>query len=94
VAVSVATFLAGQSTLDKIIGGFAISDTPADVAQQLDALSADTNVTSITLTGGGVQSTLASRRPWRSRAPISGSRVRKDTTLLSRCRTPRPTSRA
>ena len=53
-AVSVATFLADQSTLDKIIGGFTISDTAANVAQNLDALSNDTNVTSIALTDGGV----------------------------------------
>ena len=54
VAVSVATFLADQSTLDKIVGGFTISDTASDVAQNLDALSNDTNVTSIALTGGAV----------------------------------------
>ncbi len=59
VVVSVATFLADQPTLDKIVGGFAISDTAADVAQNLDALraalSAGTNITSIALTDGGVQ---------------------------------------
>ena len=54
VVVSAATFLADQSTLDKIVGGFAISDTAADVAQNLDALNADTNITSIALTDGGV----------------------------------------
>jgi hypothetical protein len=54
VAASVATFLADQSTLDKITGGFTISDTAAAVAQNFDALSKDTNVTSITLTDGGV----------------------------------------
>ena len=58
VVVSVATFLADQSALDKIVGGFAISDTAADVAQNLDALtaalSAGTNITSIALTDGGV----------------------------------------
>jgi hypothetical protein len=53
VAVSTATFLADRSTLDKIVGGFAISDTAADVAQNLDALNADTNVSSIALTDGG-----------------------------------------
>ena len=54
VVVSAATFLADQSTLDKIAGGFAISDTAADVAQNLDALNGDANITSITLTDGGV----------------------------------------
>ena len=54
VAVSVSTFFAYQKTLDKIVGGFAISGTAANVAQNLDALNADTNVTSIALTDGGV----------------------------------------
>ena len=53
VAVSASTFLAYQPALDKIVGGFAISDTAADVAQNLDALNADTNITSIALTDGG-----------------------------------------
>jgi hypothetical protein len=51
--VSTSTFLADQSTFDKIIGGFAIADTASDVFQNLDALSADPNVTSIELTDGG-----------------------------------------
>jgi hypothetical protein len=51
--VSTATFLADQSTLDKIVGGFAISDTASDVVQNLDALSADPNAASIGLTDGG-----------------------------------------
>ena len=54
VDVSVATFLADRSTLNKITGGFTISDTAANVAQSLDALSNDTNITSIVLTGGSV----------------------------------------
>ena len=53
VVVSAATFLADQPALDKIVGGFAISDTAADVAQDLNALNADTNITSIALTDGG-----------------------------------------
>jgi len=54
VVVSTSTFLADQPTLDKIVGGFAISDTASDVAQDLDALNADTNVMSIALTDEGV----------------------------------------
>ncbi len=54
VVVSTATFLADQSTLDKIVGGFAISDTAADVVQNLGALSADPNITSITASNGPV----------------------------------------
>jgi len=53
VAVSTATFLAAQPTLDKIVGGFAISDTVADVAANLNALNGDSQVTSIALTNGG-----------------------------------------
>ena len=53
VAVSAATFLADQPTLDKIVGGFAISDTAADVAANLNALNGDSHVTSIALTDGG-----------------------------------------
>src|SRR5208282_5959481 len=41
VVVSTATFLADQPALDKIVGGFAISDTAADVVQNLGALSGD-----------------------------------------------------
>ena len=54
VVVSVATFLADRPTLDKIVGGFDISDSAADVAQNLDALDADLNVSSIALTDEGV----------------------------------------
>jgi hypothetical protein len=54
VVVSVTTFLSDQSALDKIAGGFAISDSAGDVAQNLDALNGDANITSITLTDGGV----------------------------------------
>ncbi len=53
VAVSAATFLADQPTLDKIVGGFAISDTAADVPANLNALNSDSHVTSIALTDGG-----------------------------------------
>ena len=58
VVVSAATFLADQSALDKIVGGFAISDTAFDVAQDLNALNADTNITSIALTDGGTPTLL------------------------------------
>ena len=53
VAVSTATFLADQPTLDKIVGGFVISDTAADVGANLNALNGDNHVTSIALTNGG-----------------------------------------
>jgi hypothetical protein len=83
VAVSTATFLADQSTLDKIVGGFAISDTAANVAQNLDALNADTNVSSIALTDGG--------------APIltlSIAEALNDTRALSEIASPHRTSLA
>ena len=54
VVVSASTFLADQSTLDKIVGGFVISDTAAYVVQNLNALSADPNITSITASNGPV----------------------------------------
>ena len=54
VAVSTSTFLADQSALDKIVGGFVISDTASDVVQNLGALSADPNITSITASNGPV----------------------------------------
>ena len=54
VVVSTSTFLADQPALDKIVGGFTISDTAADVVQNLDALSADPNIASITATDGPV----------------------------------------
>ncbi len=53
VTVSVATVLADQPTLDKIVGGFAIADLAATVAANLDALNADAQLKSITLTDGG-----------------------------------------
>ena len=54
VAVSMSTFLADQSALDKIVGGFVISDTASDVVQNLGALSADPNITSIAASNGPV----------------------------------------
>lgn len=48
--LSVSEFLAAQSVLDGISGGFAISDGAAQVSAQIDAINADTHVTSITLT--------------------------------------------
>jgi autotransporter-associated beta strand protein len=48
VTVSVATYLADQTTLDKITNGFAISDTGADISASLDALS-DADIQSITI---------------------------------------------
>src|SRR5208282_1203238 len=53
VAVSTPAFLADQPTLDKIVGGFEISDTGADVAANLNALNGESYVTSIALTDGG-----------------------------------------
>ena len=52
VVVSTATFLADQSTLDKIVGGFAISDTAAAITANLDQLS-DPNIDAITISDNG-----------------------------------------
>ena len=48
IVVSAATFLADQSTLDKIFGGFDVSDTAANLVADLSALNADSNVDGIT----------------------------------------------
>ena len=66
VAVSTSTFQADQSTLDKIVGGFAISDTAADVVQNLGALSADPNITSINASGGPVVVSVATFLAYKS----------------------------
>ncbi len=50
--VSVATYLADKSALDKIVGGFAISDTASDIAGGLDQLN-DANIQSITISDNG-----------------------------------------
>ncbi len=50
--VSVATFLADKGNLDNT-GGFAISDTAADVSANFDALNADNNIEAIYLTDPG-----------------------------------------
>ena len=48
IVVSVATFLTDQPALDKIAGGFDVSDSAADLVAYLSALNADSNVAGIT----------------------------------------------
>jgi hypothetical protein len=48
IVVSAATFSADQSTLDKIFGGFDVSDAAANLVADLSALNADPNVEGIT----------------------------------------------
>ena len=48
IVVSAATFLDDQSTLDKIAGGFDVSDDAADLVAALPTLNADSNVDAIT----------------------------------------------
>ena len=52
IAVSAATFLADQSALDKIVGGFDVSDTAANVVADLDQLN-DPNISAITISDNG-----------------------------------------
>ena len=52
VVVSAATFPADQPALDKIVGGFAISDTAADIMANLDQLD-DPNISAITISDNG-----------------------------------------
>jgi hypothetical protein len=49
-SVTVAAFLSEQATLDAIPGGFAILDSAANVAANIDALNADPHINSIALT--------------------------------------------
>ena len=83
VAVSAATFLADQPTLDKIVGGFAISDTAADVAANLNALNGDSHVTSIALTDGGTPT-----------LTVSIQEALNDTRALSEIASPHTTALA
>jgi hypothetical protein len=52
IGVSATTFLADQSTLDKIVGGFDVSDTAAHVVADLDQLN-DPNIAAITISDNG-----------------------------------------
>ena len=53
--ITVAEFLSNETELNQIVGGFAISDTAANVYSHLAALAADaSHITSITATGGQV----------------------------------------
>ena len=59
ISVSASTFVTYQSTLDKIVGGFSISDSASQVVPHLKQLNADTHITSITLTSGTVSVSVA-----------------------------------
>jgi len=52
IVVSGATFRAGQSTLDKIKSGFAVSDAAANFVADLSALNADPHVVAVAVAGG------------------------------------------
>ena len=52
IVVSAATFLADRSALDKIVGGFDVSATAANVAADLDRLD-DPNISTITILDNG-----------------------------------------
>jgi hypothetical protein len=56
---TVALFTADQALLDKVVGGFAISDTAANIQADLPALAADPGVTKVTATGGALSETVA-----------------------------------
>ena len=72
IVVSVATFLTDQPALDKIAGGFDVSDSAANLVAYLSALNADSNVAGITadigeatLSGGvGVNALSFSESGW------------------------------
>ncbi len=52
VTVSCAMFLANQTTLDKVVGGFTVSDTAANITTDLNQLS-DAKINSITISDNG-----------------------------------------
>jgi hypothetical protein len=52
VVVSASTFSADQAALDKIVGGFAVSDTAANIVAKLSSLNADPHVAGITAASG------------------------------------------
>ena len=54
VTVGTGAFVADEAVLDKIVGGFAISDTAANIQANVAALAADSHITSITVTSGTV----------------------------------------
>jgi len=69
VTVSVASFLRDQTALDKIAGGFAVSDTAANVSAHLSALTGDGRLVTLTSinTDGSKTSTSYDRtasHPW------------------------------
>ena len=53
VTVSKATFAADQAALDKIVGGFAVSDTLPNIVANLAAFDLDPHIDSLTGTSGG-----------------------------------------
>ena len=59
VSVTVATFASNQTTLDKITGGFAISDTAANIVAALTSLN-DSDINSISVTSGVVAVSVSS----------------------------------
>ena len=77
--VSAATFLADQSTLDKIVGGFDVSDSAANLVADLSTLNADSGVAAITadigdatLSGGaGVNAPNFSESGWGTSLTVS-----------------------
>jgi hypothetical protein len=79
IVVTVATFLADRSTLDKIVGGFGVSDSADNLVAELSALNADSNVAAVTadigdptLSGGvGVNPPYFSESGWGTSLTIS-----------------------
>ncbi len=79
VVVSAFTFQADQSTLDKIAGGFDVSDTAANLVAALSSLNADPRVDAITadigsatLSGGvGVNAPSFSESGWGTSLTVS-----------------------
>ncbi len=56
---TVAAFAADKATLDKVVGGFAVSDLATNVQAALASLSADAHIASIVATDGTLTETVA-----------------------------------
>jgi hypothetical protein len=76
VSVSVATFLADQAVLNKIVGGFEIVDTAANIQANLKALNADAaHIDTVTPTGGVLRVNAAPFAAMQGVSPPTGGLV-------------------
>jgi beta-glucanase (GH16 family) len=76
--VSTASFTADRSVLDKVVGGFSVTDSAANIAATLDALTGDiSHLTSVSLSG-----------PADPTLSITSSQAATDSGVLNKISTP------